>query len=250
MKYLRFFILVSSATLLISMSQRNTCEVPSFDSFSATGDATYGRLTCDQKMIDQFWNHFDFDKGDWDDGFGYHDPCNLGLPLARTFNALYLLAYSAEDYANNTSDFSGNALRWAYPYAATHTDELDAKCGGFNDDGSLTFATSYSGFFVNDRVQLKLPFFYRLTVSERAGTIVHESRHQAGKGHNGSDDCPRGASCDSSWAYEGANMFQVLYLWWFAVDGTRTTTAMKDIARNRARAIHNRGFIENPGFSI
>ena len=232
-----------TAIIIIVIAQiqatAETCTVPSHNN-NTSGDNFYGAWTCSQVYIDQFWYHFDFDKGDWDDGFGYDDPCNLSLPLAKTFNALYLLAYSAEDYARRTDDFSGNALRWAYPYCATVARQLDARCG----DGSA-FASSSSG-----GIKLFLGFFYTLSVSERAGTIVHESRHQGGKSHNGGTGCPRGVSCDTNWAYEGANMFHVLYLWWFAVDGTRTTTAMKNLARNRATAVHNSAFNTNPGFNI
>jgi hypothetical protein len=214
-----------------------------------SGDNFYGAFTCDQVYVDQFWDHFDFDQGDWDDGFGYEAPCDLARPLARTFNALYLLAYSAEDYATSTGDFSGNALRWAYPYAATYIDELDGRCGS----GSATSgarATTYSGAFVDDRTVLKWPFFYGEVVVERAGTVLHESRHAAGKGHNGGSRCPRTKSCDTNWAYKGANMYQVLYLWWFYVDGTRTTTGMRNFAQQEGQRIIDRGFVTNPGYVI
>ena len=246
MKKLRIFLAYAFCFFLLTSLVRSstTCSVPPHNN-TTSGDNTYGPSICSQAMIHQFWTHFNFDKEDWDDGFGYNDPCNINLPLARTFNALYLLAYSAEDYAKTTNDFSGNALRWAYPYAASNIDELDARCG----DGTAN-ATSYSGAFVDDRVVLHMPFFYDLSVAERAGTILHESRHQAGKSHNGGRKCPRGVSCDTNWNYEGANMYHVLYLWWFAVDGTRTTTAMKNLARNRARIVHNTAFNTNPGYSI
>jgi hypothetical protein len=204
---------------------------------------------CNQAFIDQFWNHFNFDKDDWDEGFGYDDPCNVDQPLARTFNALYLLAYSAEDYARSTSDFSGNALRWAYPFSATAIDELDCRCGS-GDKNVGPRATTYWGFFVDDRTVLKWPFFYDEVVVQRAGTIVHEARHADDKDHNGGSGCPRGKSCDTNWDYQGANMYQVLYLWWFRVDGTRTTTAMKNWARLEAQNIIDRGFNTNPGFVI
>jgi hypothetical protein len=233
-----------SLALVTVPSFAATCTIPAHNN-ATSGDNFYRPSTCNQAMSDQFWDHFDFDRDDWDNGFGYEDVCNVDRPLLRTYNALYLLAYSAEDYAKNTGDFSGNALRWAYPYSATVTDELDARCG----DGSAN-ATSFTGAFVDDRVELYLGFFYGLSVAERAGTIVHESRHQGGKNHNGGSGCPRGRSCDTNWAYHGANMFHVLYLWWFAVDGTRTTTAMRDLARNRARIVHNTAFNTNPGFSI
>ncbi|MGH9840895.1 MAG: hypothetical protein ACREEM_19140 [Blastocatellia bacterium] len=39
----------------------------------ASGDTTFGAF-CTQSSINQHWDDFDFDKGDWDDGFGYDDP--------------------------------------------------------------------------------------------------------------------------------------------------------------------------------
>jgi hypothetical protein len=97
---------------------------------------------------------------------------------------------------------------------------------------------------------LKWPFFYGEVVVERAGTIVHEARHAGGKGHNGGSSCPRGSSCDTNWGYKGANMYQVLYLWWFYVDGTRTTTGMRNYARQEGQRIIDRGFVTNPGYVI
>jgi len=214
-----------------------------------SGDNFYGGFICSQAYIDQFWDHFDFDRGDWDDGFGYDDPCNVNQPLARTFNALYLLAYSAEDYAKRTSDFSGNALRWGYPYSATMIDELDGRCGSGNKNSGAR-ATTYWGFWVDDRTVLQWPFFYGENVVERAGTIVHEARHASDKSHNGGSGCPRGASCDTDWNYHGANMYQVLYLWWFHVEGTRTTSAMRNYARLEGQRIIDTGFNTNPGYTI
>jgi hypothetical protein len=213
-----------------------------------SGDNFYGYHTCKQKYINQFWNHFDFDKGDWDNGFGFEAACDLNRPLARTFNALYLLAFSAEDYAKNPRDFSGNALRWGYPYSATMIDELDAECGTGNPATGFR-ALTYTGFQDN-RTVLQWPFFYGEIVIERAGTIVHEARHAGGREHNGGSHCPRLLSCDTNWGYEGANMYQALYLWWFYVAGTRTTTGMKDYARQEAQRIIDRAFVTNPGYVI
>lgn len=241
--------LLAAALGLVSLTARaDTCFYQPGNN-NTTGDTFYGAFTCNQTYIDQFWNHFDFDKGDWDDGFGYEAACDINRPLARTFNALYLLAYSAEDYAKNTHDFSGNALRWAYPYAATHIDELDGRCGsGKKDKGDR--ALTWWEFGSDNRTELYWPFFYGESVVQRAGTILHESRHAAGKPHDTTPFCPRQAGCDSSWSYKGANMYQVLYLWWFRVDGTRTTQAMRDLARTEAQNIINSGFTTNPGFVI
>jgi hypothetical protein len=214
-----------------------------------SGDSFYVNYTCNQAMIDQFWDHFDFDKGDWDDGFGWEAACDINRPLARTFNALYLLAYSAQDYATNTGDFSGNALRWGYPYAASKIDELDGRCGSGNKNSGAR-ATTQWGVLVDNYTQLKWPFFYGENVVQRAGTVVHEARHADWVGHNGGTGCPRAASCDTSWGYQGANMYQVLYLWWFHVDGTRTTSGMRNYAKTEGQNIIDTGFNTNPGYVI
>jgi hypothetical protein len=241
-------ILMPFLAILMMMNTLNAATCYYLNGNNTTsGDALYGPRSCNQGMIDQFWEHFDFDKGDWDDGFGYHDACNINKPLARTFNALYLLAYSAQDYARNTGDFSGNALRWGYPYSASKIDELDGRCG--NGTTSGVAATTYSGLQDN-RTVLKWPFFYGSNVVERAGIIVHEARHAGGKGHNAGSRCPQGASCDTTWGYKGANMYQTLYLWWFYVDGTRTTSAMKNFAKLQAQRTIDRAFVTNPGYTI
>ena len=213
-----------------------------------SGDNLYGPRICGQAFIDWAWAAHDFDKGDWDDGFGYEDVCNTDLPLARTLNAIWLLNDSAEDYWNE--EWSNNILHWARRYVRNEVDELDARCG----DGSAV-ATSFSGAFVDDRIELYLGFFYGPTVASRAGTLVHECRHQGGKSHNA--NFPAGSvfgagrsGADSSWGYQGAWMYDALYLWWFYADGRRTTTAMRESARQRANLIIDNAFATHPGFTI
>ncbi|NNM23648.1 MAG: hypothetical protein HKO54_08835 [Flavobacteriaceae bacterium] len=226
-----------------AMAQQ-TCTIPPHDNV-ADGSSAYQTGLCNQARVDHWWSVMNMRESDWDAGFGYYDACNLDRPLARTFAALYLLTYSAQDYATNTGDYSGNALRWAYPYTANNIGRLQALCfkPGSNPGDWL-------GWAYGNRVELYIPYFYNLNVASRAGTLLHEARHNGGKSHNGGSGCPRAASCDTNWDYEGANMYQVLYLWWFAVDGTRTTQAIRDMGRNRARAVHNNGFNTNPGFNI
>ncbi|MCA1623239.1 MAG: hypothetical protein LC768_11560 [Acidobacteria bacterium] len=217
---------------------------------NASGDNFYGAFICDQVYIDYFWNTYGFsgNKNYWDDGFGWDDPCNTDQPLARTFNACYLLTYSAEDYFNDS--WNSPILNWGRRYVRNNIDDLRSKCG----DGSA-IATAFSGVFVNDRVELYLGFFYAESVVERAATLLHEARHMGGKSHNA--DFPAGSiygegnsGADSSWDYQGAWMYGVLYLWWFYAAGARTTSAM----RERARQIGNRdidnAFAKHPGFSI
>ncbi|MHA7057239.1 hypothetical protein ACWGOQ_0008480 [Aquimarina sp. M1] len=240
-----FYILLIFVLLFsITINAQQSCSVPPHDNV-ADGSSVYATGLCNQARVDHWWGVLNMRKKDWDSGFGFHDPCNLDLPLARTFAALYLLTYSAEDYATNTGDYSGNALRWAYPYTANNTGRLQALC---YKPGSSP--GQWAGWAYGSRVELYIPYFYSFDVVTRAGTLLHEARHNGGKSHNGGSGCPRAASCDTNWSYQGSNMYEVLYLWWFAVDGTRTTSAIRNMARNRARSVHNNAFNTNPGFNI
>ncbi|TET07136.1 MAG: hypothetical protein E3J86_13970 [Candidatus Thorarchaeota archaeon] len=217
---------------------------------SASGDNYYGQFICNQDIIDYFWAVYGFNgnKEYWDDGFGWHDACNTNLPLARTFNACYLLTYSAQDYENESWD--GPMLNWARRYVRNNIDDLRSLCG----DGSA-IATSTKGECVNDRVELYLGFFFTKSVPGRAETLVHESRHQGCYGHNA--DFPSGSiygegnsGADSSWDYNGAWMYAALYLWWFAYEGARTTSAMRELARQRGNIVIDNCFATHPGYSI
>ncbi|RZS99467.1 hypothetical protein [Aquimarina brevivitae] len=239
-----FVALIIFVMVSLQTQAQQTCSVPPHDNV-ADGTSVYASGLCNQARVDHWWSVFNMRKSDWDSGFGFFDPCNLSRPLARTFAAMYLLTYSAEDYATNTGDYSGNALRWAYPYTANNTGRLQALC---YKPGSTP--GQWAGWAYGNRVELYLPYFYNFDVVMRAGTLLHEARHNGGKSHNGGSGCPRGASCDTNWSYQGSNMYEVLYLWWFAVDGTRTTSAIRNMARNRARAVQNNAFNTNPGFNI
>lgn len=215
-----------------------------------SGDNFYGSSICSQALIDYFWNTYGFsgNKNYWDDGFGWSDPCNTDKPLARAFNACYLLTYSASDYSND--DYSGPMLNWARRFVREHIDDLRSKCG----DGSA-IARAIRGLFVDDRVEVYLGFFYSKDVPGRAETLVHEARHMDGKGHNAnfpsSSVFGAGRSgADSSWGYQGAWMYGALYLWWFYAAGTRTTSALRQSARQRANLVIDNAFATHPGFNI
>ena len=244
----KLFMLLTACALFnpAESIEAATCSIPSHNN-SSLGDSLYSPRVCNQSMINKFWNDFDFDKGDWDDGFGYYSVCNIDRPLNRTFSGLWLLLKSTPNPTTSTGDFNGNFLRWAYNYSAREIDELDGRCGNGGTSGVL--ATTYWGPFVNDRTQLKFPFFYGQGVPERAGTIVHEARHADGKGHV-SDCCPRGGSCDSYWGDSRANSYQITYLWWFVDSGVNTTSAMKRRAQSRANSILSSGFCTPTSFRL
>jgi hypothetical protein len=41
-----------------------------------------------------------------------------------------------------------------------------------------------------------------------------------------------------------------LYLWWFYADGRRTTSAIRELARQRAQVVIDNAFATHPGFVI
>lgn len=203
---------------------------------NASGDNLYGPRVCSQPFVDWAWDAFDFDQGDWDEGFGYEAVCNNTQPLCRTLAGIWCLTYSAENYQNESYD--SNILQWGCRFARNAIDELDARCG----TGTAIAQTQW-GAFANDWTRLFLPYFYGQGVSLRAGTIVHEARHADGRGHDSGNN-------DSSWGYNGAWRWQVCWLAWFAAAGTRTSTAMKTQARQRANNIINGNFVTHPGFNV
>ena len=226
-----------------------TASVPDKD---ASGDTFYGQFICAQQYIDYFWNAYGFsDGGDyWHNGFGYEDACNTDLPLARTFNGCYALTYSAEDYANDAYDAPQNILQWGRRYVREQIDDLRAGCG----DGTAD-ADSETGFFVDDHVDLFLGFFYSETVPWRASTLIHEARHQGGKDHNANFPAwsifgPGQPGADSDWDYQGAFTFAVGYLAWFHAAGARTTSAMRESARQAGNLYIDNAFATPPPFHI
>lgn len=204
----------------------------------ASGDRLYGPRSCWQAFIDWAWDAYDFDKGDWDDGFGWHDACNIQRPLARTFNAIWCLEYSSPDPSNESFDMP--ILWWGGRYARDQIDELDARCG----DGTAFASTRTGGWFVDEWTRLFLDFFYTEGVPERAGTLVHEARHaDAGKSHDGNGQ-------DPDWAHSGANVFQIAWLAWFINQCQNTSPAMKTRARQDANSRLATRFVTDPGFRI
>jgi hypothetical protein len=226
-----------------------TCTYPSpIPSKEISGDNLYGPRSCWQAFVDWAWEAHGFRKNYWDDGFGYYDACNTDKPLARTFNAPWLLNFSAEDYWNE--EWSNNILHWGRRYVRNQLDDLRSKCG----DGTYS-AYAYWGWFVDDRVELYLGFFYNQNVPVRAGTLIHEARHMGGKSHNAKFPSRSvfGAGksgADSSWDYQGAWMYDALYLWWFYADGRRTSWALRQSAKQRANLIIDNAFATHPGFTI
>lgn len=231
----------------VGVARAQSCSVPSHEDAATTLDQHYldNGWRCSGDWMSFFLSHYDMNQNDWDDGFGWDQPCDLGRPLARTFNGIYTLHYSHRDPPRRTDDFSGSILRWGGNYAMDHIDELDAGCG----DGSAYARTQY-GPFVDNWTDLYLGFFYEEWPVERAGTLLHESRHAAGVGHDAGENCGRKGSCDPEWNTNGANTWQVLWLWWYAVDAVNAPPASRTKALDRANLILATAFANDPGFRI
>ncbi|MEZ2219563.1 hypothetical protein [Rhizobium sp. RCC_161_2] len=119
----------------------------------------------------------------------------------------------------------------------------------------------YGTFGGGQNVTLFLSFFYPLDgtgnadVISRAGTLIHEARHIGNRPHNA--QFPAGSifgagkdGADSAWGYEGAWMYNTLYLWWFYAAGTRTNIAMRQAAKQRANLLLTNAFATSPGLTV
>lgn len=203
----------------------------------ASGDKKYISRACKDSFIGWVWDAYDFDKEDWDNGFGWDQACNVNRPLARAFNGLWCLEYSAPDPSNES--YKMPIINWAGRFSRENIDELDGRCGSMKGAS----ATTQWGPGIDNWTQLKLPFFFKSTVSMRAGTIIHEARHADWKGH---DDDPN----DSSWEFKGAWRYHVSWISWFLNQCKNTSVAMKDAARQRANTILDKNFTSDPGFRL
>jgi hypothetical protein len=218
----------------------------------ASGDAFYGPLLCSDQLISFFWTTYGLknlsaSEGGWTHGWGYEDPCNMALPLGRTFAGLYALTYSAPDWQDDA--YTKPILNFARRYVRENVDDLRGLCG----DGTKIAHSEY-GPFVDDRVELYRAYWYELSVVERASTLLHEARHMGGKSHNANlppgSVYGTGSKADSNWDYQGAWMYEANYLWWFFSAATSTTTAMKNLARQVGNLIIDNAFATRPPFHI
>ena len=192
---------------------------------NVSGDNLYGPRICSQPRSSTGpWAAHGFQQDYWDEGFGYEAACDTNKALARTFNAIWLLNYSAEDYWNE--DWGNNILHWGRRYVRDQIDDLRARCG----DGSA-IATAFGAPSWTTASSCTSGSSTPTGVVLRAGTLIHEARHMGGKSHNAK--FPAGSvygagkdGADSNWGYGGAWMYNALYLWWFYADGRRTTWAI------------------------
>jgi hypothetical protein len=173
-----------------------------------------------------FISVYNLQTGHWDDGRGIENfgtQCDYGRLFARHISGGVVLDYPNAGYAHNTGDFSGPFTHWAGNYVIKYHKRHEADCWYKNNGATL--ATTFRGLpFDNDRTEFYLSYFNTDPVF-RAGTLVHESRHGEGVGHDA-------GNLDSSWTYFGAYYYEVVWYAWYVVDGSWGTKAMRQRARD------------------
>jgi hypothetical protein len=204
---------------------------------TAAGDTLYGPRACDDTFIGWAWEAFDFDKEDWDDGWGYDNPCDVNGALSRTLSAIWCLTYSAGLSPSATISSAISILNWGWKYAQHHIDELDARCPV---PGAV--AMTQWGALADDWTEL-YPAFFDSGVPLRAAVLLHESCHAAGTSHDSGNN-------DSTWAYNGPYRWQVAWLARFWSEAQFSTQPLRDMARAEANLRLRQNFATNPGFVI
>jgi hypothetical protein len=210
---------------------------------------------CGQWLINDAWKRFHMNKDAWQP-YGYGFPCSSVFPLARTFNAVFVLNYAGTPTPN--CDFSGsNPLPYASCYASKHIGDLEVACVG---DSIAT--TYYGSLELDPRTALRKRFFYEEYVSLRAATLFHEARHAQGWCVH-TDSCPAGAgACDPSWetgctglfssSGHGAYAMGIMYEMWFAYAARPefTNATIRDLEVADANGRLGRNFERDPCFRV
>jgi hypothetical protein len=109
------------------------------DDLTTTGDDVYGPRICDQPFIDYAWNAHGFNYDYWQGGWGWDDCCNVRKPLARVFNAIWLLSYSAEHWRNES--WNSPMLNWAPRYVRKQHLRYDDLRAASDDGGAYARTT-------------------------------------------------------------------------------------------------------------
>jgi hypothetical protein len=214
-------------------------------------DTSFASGICNGAFSSSVWDHFAMDEGDWNDGRGFDNYCDITKMLGKTYIAYWVILYSSPTPPPTWDDMSGNALRWAAPYSSNNIDEVDGACswGLYGETRYGTLVDNWTRFF--------LDFAYMETPAVRASTVVHEARHANGwsdASHDGNDSggaggthkCNAGgSSCDEAYSNSAsagrANSYQSWYFQHYSASAVNSNQWERDWARLRGNwALDNR----------
>ena len=160
---------------------------------------------CWTAFRDWFRPHFNFQSSHWDEGWGWTS-CNPTQAFPKMWNSAYLLTYGLQDSTLGPWHADRDYYRWA-----------SGNSHGFRwepEDATDAFATSWTGWFVTDRVEMKCPSFNSRTAGVRAGTMLHEATHIIYGGAFGvwqHQSNPSGSNCTSNcsddWYFHNVNSY-------------------------------------------
>ena len=231
----RFVLTLSALLLHANFAMAMTCTSPFQTALDleTSQDALLTPLMCTANFVNSAVRAFNFNRDYWDDGFGWNDACNNQLPMARTLNAIYLMAATTE---------------WWYVWTAGKISDLRAKC--FYGDDSTNKSTKAAYFHDIWRgVELYYPFFFDWNAVRKASVLVHETRHYDERHDADDGSCTDSGSCDNSWYTNGSNTFEVNFLAdFFCSEADLTTPTMRSYAMHRADYLLTNKFANLPGF--
>jgi hypothetical protein len=179
---------------------------------------------------------FGMEKRYWK-GWGWEDYCNMDTFLNRTLRALDLLKIS------RNPQFGKVPLNMAYNNAKKWINHLRPGCV-YDVSNSAAAVMIKPG-----RLVYLYENSFEQPITGLAGNIVHESRH-AIKRHDGGLACPQGGSCDSTYEFDGANAYELRYLWWYGTWSLNSTQMLRQYALDSARYVQEMAFVVRPNLDI
>jgi hypothetical protein len=234
---------------------------PNRPTLAQSGDSSYANRICNDGFVNDMVWAYDMDAGNWNDGRGWEAYCDGTRIFGRSLAALWALNFSSKTQASSWDDLSGNPLQWAGNYAHLSFDELDGEC--YWD--SKANATTVSGPIVDNYTNLYHGFHYGMPVVTRASVLLHESRHADGYSHDGNDGAVRcidqSDSCDETFYLNansgpqsvtkgGAMSYEVVFLHWFHDAAVNTTTAQRNLAKDRGNYVLANRFDSRPAYRL
>lgn len=156
----------------------------------------FNTRTLIDNTVNDIWSNYNVHSNDWDDGWGYNNPCDIVLPMSRVINA-----YAQIDYAGTQSRKLENMAF----VASQNINAVHPSCDNKSNGSALWSPFKYNIYYT-------LKFFFGIRdVASRATTIIHEAHHAQNRPHMFPSLCANGASCDYSWGDGGANTEEVLW---------------------------------------